>query len=154
MEVHLTRDWFDDELALVMAASNDPDLVRETYLPPRMDAAGAKRWLMGNKWAYFVQIDEEPVGMVLFHPKEVSAEVEIWVLPQFRGLGAGRVALREAMIRAAHRWMGLTTWVTRSNERSLSLFRSAGFEFTGRERSETVELRLSPLVASGHGSRR
>jgi RimJ/RimL family protein N-acetyltransferase len=144
VEVTLCRDWFDPEVALVVAASEDPVLVRETYLPPGMDAAAAKRWILGHRWAYFVHVDDEPAGMVLFHPKEATAEVEVWLLERFRGAGNGRRALREALALAAHRWAGLTAWVYRSDGASLGVLRDLGFEFTGRERDldggQVVEL--------------
>jgi len=136
MDVTLSQDLWDDELALIVAASEDPEVVRESYLPPRMAPGQAKRWFFGQKWAYFLLLGGDPVGMVLFHPKPGkfgTVEVETWLLEGFRGLGISQAAHPLVVEEAAKRWDVLLAWVWDTNSASLGLVGHTGFVPTGKE---------------------
>lgn len=136
MGVSLSQDLWDDELELIIAASADRVLVRETYLPPNMDLGKAKRWFFGQKWAHFVLLDEKPVGMVVFHPKPgkfSTVEVETWVVEPFRGCGISQQAHPLVVEEAKKQWHYLTAWVWEDNFGSLGLVGHTKFERTGVE---------------------
>lgn len=135
MDVSLSQDLWDEELALIVAASKDPVVVHETYLPPNMAEGQAKRWFFGQKWAFFTLLDEKPVGMTVFHPKPAKAgtvEVDAWVLEEFRGLGISQKAFPLVVEEARKRWDTLLAWVWDTNTASLGLSGAVGFAPTGR----------------------
>lgn len=135
MEVTLSQDLWDAELALIVAASQDPEVVHETYLPPRMTTGQAKRWFFGQKWAWFTLLDGEPVGMTVFHPKPGKfgvVEVEAWVLEGFRGLGISQMAWPLVVEEARKRWDTLLAWVWGSNTASQGVAGATGFVPTGK----------------------
>lgn len=136
MDVSLSQDLWDDELALIVAASADPVIVHETYLPRNMTSGQAKRWFFGQKRAYFVVFGDKPVGMVIFHPKPAKSgvvEVETWVVPEYQGLGISKRAHPLVVEEAKQYWDTMTAWVWATNSASLGLLRHTGFERTGKE---------------------
>ena len=150
MDVALSQGFKDAEVALVVAASADKVLARETYLPPCMDAEQARRWVIGQRWAYFIVYGGEPVGMVLFHPKPSRrgvAEVETWLLERYRGLGISQTAHPLVVDEAAKYWNYLTAWVWNYNSGSLGLVSHTAFAPTGKryevDGKVCTELRLT-----------
>jgi RimJ/RimL family protein N-acetyltransferase len=135
VDVALSQDLWDEELALIVAASADDELCYQTYLPPKMTAGQAKRWFFGQKHAYFVQHQGKPVGMVVFHPKPgkwAEVEVETWLLAPYRRLGISAAAHPLVVQEAGRWWERLTAWVWETNEASLGLLRHTGFVPTGK----------------------
>lgn len=136
MDIFLSQHLWDDEVALLVAASGDAAIADETYLPPGMSESQAKRWFFGQKWAYFIVCDEEPVGMVVFHPKPGKVgvvEVETWLLEAHRRRGISAAAHPVIVEEAKKRWNTLTAWVWGTNDASLGLLRHTGFVKTGKQ---------------------
>ena len=136
MDISLSQDLWDEELALIVAASEDDELARSTYLPPRLTPSQAKRWFFGQKWAYFVLYEGAPVGMVVFHPRPAKwheVEVETWILAPYRKLGISAAAHPLVVDEAGKYWERLLGWVWDTNEGSLGLVRHTGFVPTGKE---------------------
>jgi RimJ/RimL family protein N-acetyltransferase len=136
MDVALSQDLWDDELALLVAASTDPDITRETYLPPNMTLSQAKKWFLGQRWGYFVLVDGKPAGMILMHPKPSkrgTVEIETWLLDEYRGRGVSRQGYRLIMDEAARWFDRVIGWVWETNTGSMQMLTVTGFVPTGRE---------------------
>jgi GNAT superfamily N-acetyltransferase len=135
MDVSLSQDLWDDELALLVAASADPVIVRETYLPPDMTPGEAKRWFFGLKWGFFVMVDGKPAGMIMLHPKAAkrgTVEAETWLLEEYRGRGISRQGYLLIMDEAAKWFDRMVGWVWETNTASLRMLTVTGFAPTGR----------------------
>jgi hypothetical protein len=90
----------DAVVELVVAVSADEGLTDATYLPPRMDRAGAVAWLRGcGALSWVVLLDDIPCG--LYQVAELTGSIgaelpagvlerEVWLLEAWRGLGIVR----------------------------------------------------------------
>jgi ribosomal protein S18 acetylase RimI-like enzyme len=81
-------------------------------------------------------VDGEPVGLAWGRIEESRPDVaylfQMWVAPDYRHLGAGRMLLETVIAWAqAHRARYVELGVTLSNSPALRLYQRAGFEHAG-----------------------
>jgi glutamate-1-semialdehyde 2,1-aminomutase len=140
-----------DDVQLLFDLVNSPDSLAGKLLTKsaiRWDSHRAwlqKRCLSDDALILIAEEASDPVGQVRLQENGDSfLDVDIYVLPGFRGRGFARRMILEAAGRAQRRWPGrsLRAVVRAGNEVSMALFRSAGF------RCDDVQTEYSTFIAS------
>lgn len=136
MDITLSQDLWTEELEVIIAASADEIITKETYLPPKMTLGQSKKWFFGQKWAYFILMDGKPVGMIVLHPKIAKsgvAEVETWLLEPYRGLGISKFGYKLIIEECKKYFDTLTAWVWDDNTSTNDMLNITGFSPTGKK---------------------
>lgn len=145
------RDWPVIRALRLRALRSDPSSFGSTY--EREAAFSEQKWrdwasgdAAGDEYATFIaRQGQEPVGMVAAYRDEEDRSlfhvVAMWVAPEVRRAGTGRLLLREieAWIRACG-GTSVQLFVTKAASAAHQLYASAGYEPDGVE----VESRHTP----------
>jgi len=138
----------DAVLAMLAEGSFDPEVLASSYLPPRMDLAGASRYAATAR-GLVLRLDGRPVGIAvaLAEPSpgegvEVpagSVELDMWLLAPERGQGMRWFGLIKAWMAERHDHLVGVTWSR--NTTAVALLRWSGWRHLGRShwRCDAVE---------------
>lgn len=115
------------------------DASRSAGVPPRSESS-IREWVEGlleDGLNVVARHEGEPIGHAVLVPYEETAELAIFVRPDYQSAGVGTHLLRCLLGhgRAAgldHVWLA----VARSNQIAVNLYQSTGFETTTRHRGE------------------
>jgi len=126
------RPATSDDAKLLFDWVNSPDsLENKLTTAGPIDWAGHQQWLERliadpDCLLQIVECDGRPVGQVRLESKEGGVHVDVFLLPEFRGAGIARDAVRRTIDALGRR--PVIALVRRSNARSLALFRALGFD--------------------------
>jgi len=124
-------------------------------------------WREGVSWPkvpFVVEVDGVPVAMgrLLFGDDPVHGDgpgaraelISVWVTPEHRGRGVGRVLLAAAVehLAAHHPQTGLLLAVVETNLPARRLYESCGFEVIGRNPEDDAELLMERRSGTPCGS--
>ena len=141
----LTEDDLEAIWALRLRALKDnPEAFGSTY---EETLARGKSWMLQrlrgkeDETFYLGAFEETLIGMVAFYREEGSKSrhkgyvVSMYVLPESRGLGAGKALMQELIIRTKQieGLEQLLLAVVTTNQAAYQLYRSLGFEMYGTE---------------------
>ena len=138
MSVVLTPIGSDDwELLRDLRArvlSTDPDAFGSTLEEEQQYDETRWRGRLGRGYSVVALLDELPVGLGgLFEVAPgVSMVVSMWVAPEARGQGIGRLILDDVLA-AVPRDNGVVLWVSDGNSAARRLYEHAGFVDTGQK---------------------
>ena len=129
----------EDVVAMVVEGSFDPEVRIKNYLPSRMDTERAREYCAGAN-GIVLRLDGKPVGVAVARPDpdpgvgvEIPAgcvELDMWVLPAYRGQGMRWFPLiTDWMAQRFDQIVGVT-W--EDNHTAIALLRWSGWKWIGR----------------------
>ena len=135
-----------DDVRMIFAWRNIPELAEMGRTQRPVGWEEHLSWFQrvltdGNHLLLIVLLGQEPIGQVRFDlVKDRSCEVSISLLPQYTGRGLGVLALEHACWEAFARMAvdEIVAVIRKDNQRSISAFKKAGFDFV--QRSDTDAL--------------
>jgi phosphinothricin acetyltransferase len=142
MDVTRARDVHSEAIRRIYNAEVTGSLVTFDLVPRTVEVQ--REWMRSHAGAYpvLVALDEEQVAgfasLSPYRPRpaySTTAEDSVYVAPEHRGKGVGKLLLNELVATArAHGFHSLIGRVVGTHEVSIALHRSCGFQLVGVER--------------------
>jgi len=135
------RNAVPNDSKIIFELSNDPSVRTQSLNQNQIEWEDHQKWfsqkLNDNNYVFFLIFDKNDnfIGQVKFELKNETAVVSISLTADFRGIGLSKKILIDttARIFSSYNIKNIIAYIRPENTASIRGFKSAGFEFEGRE---------------------